>query len=116
MTHFEDLWNQAEESSKSLESEEVFEKILHLGESIYSYDCDKDQSILKEDIGELLFYLSGLSARYNINVFEVLKQAIESNKIDQMESNYNFDQNEFNIQGQKFKVTLPEKVDENSSS
>jgi hypothetical protein len=80
MIHFEDIWNESEsfhsKESFSFEELELKIKIYQLLDSTNLSEEDKNKA--KEiAFGEILFTLTNLSLKDNINVFEALKKVLK---------------------------------------
>lgn len=88
--HFEDLWEESEEFSKENRAknteEDLINKILTELETIKN---TKNELYKAESFGLLLFELSALSYKLNINVYAALKAAIEDLKIEHYEISNN---------------------------
>lgn len=84
--HFEDLWNKSEEyhisSDESLIAilEELMMKIeLYKNIELRSEISPEEKSKIKNfSLGEILFTLTKISLKDNINTFEALKLALEA--------------------------------------
>jgi hypothetical protein len=83
MKHFEQLWEEAENLSHSLEKINYKIALQILRQNI---DNIVDAKVLEtneaESMGEILFALSFLSKKLNINVFAALQSSIEERKIE----------------------------------
>ena len=82
--HFEDLWQLSENSFKSeidVTAEEIFAKIS-LTSALYKAACEQKPTadidkIKAHLMGELLLYLSHLSLKDNIDVFDAMRSALK---------------------------------------
>jgi hypothetical protein len=83
MKHFEQLWEEAEDLSHNLENINYKTALQILRQNI---DNIVDAKVLEtneaEAMGEILFALSFLSKKLNINVFAALQSSIEERKIE----------------------------------
>jgi hypothetical protein len=83
MKHFEQLWEEAEDLSHKLEKINYKNALQILRQNI---DNIVDAKVLEtneaEAMGEILFALSFLSKKLNINVFTALQYSIEERKIE----------------------------------
>jgi len=78
--HFEDLWEQAEQANK-FETSSVKEVLLELSMKIKLYEliADTSEKQAKSKImGEILFALTKLSLKEDINTYIALKNILES--------------------------------------
>ena len=94
--HFEDLWDQCEkfhqENTKDLGS--VIEALLMKINLYKSLSAQKDipgeemQKLKSRLLGELVFALTCMSLKDNINVFEALAIALQHRTIDALDKKY----------------------------
>jgi hypothetical protein len=80
--HFEDIWNEAEQTATSTEGlgvsmSENIENIKKICESIL-----ENKIIETTDIGEILFQLCSISAKANINVAAALNEVKKQNELE----------------------------------
>lgn len=87
--HFETIWQEAENiSSKKLETDNtsnIATEIADLCDNLSAVDemnadPSAKSSLKKRYIGEILFHLTAISAKENINVYAVLKEQILLNQ------------------------------------
>jgi uncharacterized protein YabN with tetrapyrrole methylase and pyrophosphatase domain len=77
--HFEDTWNEAESLITTTDIDNNIEKI----ESILNEMKEtKENSIIAEQLGEILFNISGITKGLNINIDAALRMVISIKKID----------------------------------
>ncbi len=84
--HFENLWEESENFIKQHSDyydEISTEKIIKLIEKQLHFTFYNDNEAVA--LGEVLFLLTHLSLRYNVNVFSALQKAIQDNKSDLLE-------------------------------
>lgn len=79
--HFENIWVEAEKYSDGDVASIVSKLKLELDH--LNEDSPEDQ--LTESFGLVLFLLTNLSKKFNVNVAAALQQAIDDYKIDSME-------------------------------
>lgn len=100
MSHFETLWEQAEQllqaetsiSSWDELTQEALAKLhvlVQMKEEIFSGSSREELIQLRANVlGKLLLVLSQLSAKDGINVYAALNQAVENRKITVFENRY----------------------------
>lgn len=88
MDHFENLWDESEQHSskeyENLSTEEIADKIKHILDDYKSintnninYSYEVIRSLKKRYMGELLFLLTAISMRDEINVYVALQEEID---------------------------------------
>ncbi len=86
MKHFEDLWNACEFSFQNINDDTVSQIIDELMIKLNLYKTidlkteipnEERQKIKSRTFGEILYTLTNLSLKDNINVFETLKIALQ---------------------------------------
>lgn len=76
--HFESVWLEAEKLTKSsnISDENALNKIQDLAKA-FSEANDKYQSFI---VGEMLYYISALSQKHEVNVFTALEKSIRDHE------------------------------------
>jgi hypothetical protein len=91
--HFEELWEQCEKFHEENSSDDTVVEIiddLMLSVTLYKALHEKQQQIPEEDrknvkshlLGEILFKLTHLSLRDDVNVFSALETSLRDSKIE----------------------------------
>jgi hypothetical protein len=81
MKHFETVWEESEELSTKIRTDdyEIILNNIKIDLEILR-SCEKEEQA--ETIGRILFEISALSKKFNINVYSALSTAMEEAKID----------------------------------
>lgn len=92
--HFEDLWNESEKLlSKDLELSDLTNalsmKITLMKSILDSYNDSKEfNEAVSKLFGEVLFSLSQISSKTNINVYKAMLDTFKLNQIDYFEEKH----------------------------
>lgn len=90
--HFENLWEQAEKISESFydgKEWEIYDIIAELQENLVFLriaDKNKDKISFFNLLGKMLFNITFISKKYNINTYSVLKEHMEDIKIEMLDT------------------------------
>ncbi len=94
--HFETLFEQAEkvsiQTNKSLNDEQILDQLLDLISTIKQYykaefAPEIKSALIKRSLGEILFFISTISMRENIDVYSALKDEIHLQEMDLLPDN-----------------------------
>lgn len=86
MKHFEELWEESESVIKNIYQDMSTDDFIYKIEIILNkIKSANDHNMKFSLIGELLFYISGISNNENINTYTALKEAIDSAKIEYLD-------------------------------
>ena len=84
--HFEDLWNEAEEQAAKIHSDSSTGDIINSIKTNLMMLRNDNQETQGYLIGKILFDLSYLSQKINVNVYGALNEVIEDAKTDLLEN------------------------------
>lgn len=98
MVHFEEIWEKSEQTNKEINDQEDIQIILNeliLKVNLYKA-IDLKKEVAQEDhkkaksriLGEILFTLTNISLRDDINVFNALNSALKYHSVEHYSKKY----------------------------